>query len=62
MVNGGTCEFAVQRVAYLGHIISASGVSVDEDKIATMKTWPTPRIKGVLRTHGVLSQVCERIC
>ena len=49
VVNGGICEFAVNRVSYLGHIISTSGVSMDEEKIATMKTWPTPKSLKELR-------------
>ena len=36
VVNGSKCEFGVNRVAYLGHIKSAAGVSVDGDKISAM--------------------------
>ena len=52
VVNGGICEFAVNRVSYLGHIISASGVSVDEEKIVAMKTWPSP--KNIIELRGFL--------
>lgn len=43
VVNGGKCEFGVRGVAYLGHIISDKGVLVDEEKIGSMKSWPTPK-------------------
>ena len=38
VINGGKCDFAVDKVASLGHIISADGIFVDDDKISTMKT------------------------
>ena len=55
-MNGGKCEFGVNKVAYLGHVISSSGASVDEEKIATMKSWPSPRnlkeLRGFLGLTG----------
>lgn len=51
VVNGGKCKFGVNKVAYLGHVISSSGASVDEEKIATMKSWPSPRNLKELRGY-----------
>ncbi|XP_073120532.1 uncharacterized protein [Henckelia pumila] len=37
------CEFWLDRVAFLGHIISKSGVEVDPSKVQAMKEWSIPR-------------------
>ncbi|GJV12941.1 putative mitochondrial protein [Tanacetum coccineum] len=46
------CNFAVTHVEYLGHIISAPGVSTDPVKITTMKDWPMP--KNIKQLRGFL--------
>ena len=37
------CEFGLREVLYLGHVISAEGVKVHEEKIQTIQNWPVPR-------------------
>jgi hypothetical protein len=34
------CEFAQTEVSFLGHKISAAGVSVEQDKVAAVRDWP----------------------
>ena len=36
------CQFLRKDTRYLGHIISEKGISVDPDKIASVKSWPVP--------------------
>jgi hypothetical protein len=36
------CAFATPSVQYLGHVISASGVAMDEAKLEAVQTWPQP--------------------
>ncbi|KAM1731966.1 hypothetical protein ACFX11_017778 [Malus domestica] len=37
------CEFWLNQVAFLGHVISAQGVQVDSQKMATVENWEQPR-------------------
>ena len=37
------CEFWLQKVAFLGHVLSAKGVAVDPAKIEAVKEWDQPR-------------------
>ncbi|KAD3641337.1 hypothetical protein E3N88_30561 [Mikania micrantha] len=50
------CTFGQQNIAYLGHYISAQGLSVDQSKIAAIQSWPTPKtvkdIRGFLGLTG----------
>lgn len=36
------CSFGQPQIAYLGHVVSAAGVSTDPSKVATISQWPTP--------------------
>lgn len=44
------CAFAVPQVEYLGHVISASGVSTDPAKIQAIAEWQTPKSVTQLRS------------
>ena len=48
------CNLFLERVAFLGHIVTADGLQVDPLKISTVKEWPTPRnIKDVQAFLGL---------
>lgn len=36
------CSFSQRQVAYLGHVISGSGVATDPSKITAIQDWPIP--------------------
>ena len=36
------CTFGVDKVVFLGFVVSSKGVHVDETKIKAIKTWPQP--------------------
>lgn len=44
------CRFAKQSIEYLGHIVSADGVSTDPGKVAAVQQWPQPQNIKELRS------------
>jgi hypothetical protein len=42
-LNLGKCTFAAREVAYLGHVVNASGVTPDMNKVAGIKKFHLPR-------------------
>lgn len=50
-LNGAKCKFCRRQVGYLGHIVSAEGLRVDEEKIKALRTWPVPRNPDELRIY-----------
>nr|GEV19578.1 Ty3/gypsy retrotransposon protein [Tanacetum cinerariifolium] len=43
------CQFAATSIPFLGHNISADGVQADPDKLAAIKSWPSPNSFTTLR-------------
>ena len=37
------CEFWLTEVRFLGHVVSASGVSVDPEKVESVMSWEGPK-------------------
>ena len=37
------CEFWLTEVRFLGHVVSASGVSVDPEKVEAVMSWERPK-------------------
>jgi hypothetical protein len=50
LVKLSKCKFAQQSLAYLGHVVSAQGVSTDPSKIADIQAWPVPQDIKQLRS------------
>jgi hypothetical protein len=50
------CSVAQQKIAYLGHVISAQGVATDPKKVTIVSSWPTPtnckELRGFLGLAG----------
>ncbi len=43
------CFFARKEVEYLGHKITPEGITVCDDKVESVKTWPQPKTVGDIR-------------
>lgn len=44
------CSFAQHELSYLGHVISAQGVSTEDSKISIIRQWPVPQNVKELRS------------
>ena len=44
------CEFWLTEVRFLGHVVSASGVSVDLEKVEVVMSWERPKLVFELRS------------
>ncbi|XP_074314129.1 putative mitochondrial protein AtMg00860 [Silene latifolia] len=58
------CTFMVEEVAFLGYIVSGRGITVDQDKVAAIQSWPTPKTiteKGEFHWTESAQQSFERI-
>jgi hypothetical protein len=44
------CEFWIEEVAFLGHVLSAEGVVVDPSKIKSVSKWQSPKSMTEIRS------------
>ena len=50
------CSFCTHQLIFLGFVVSAKGIEVDEEKVKEIKEWPMPRGVGDVRSfHGLAS-------
>ena len=49
------CDFWLTEVKFLGHVVSASGVSVDPDKVEVMMSWERPKSVFEIRSFWELA-------
>ena len=49
-LKASKCQFLRREVTYLGHTISADGVSCESGKVECVQNWPTPTITTGLRS------------
>ncbi len=43
------CEFMVDEVSFLGHVVNAAGIAMQKHKVAAVKDWPVPTTRKELR-------------
>lgn len=54
------CAFGTQQIAYLGHMVSSSGVHMDPDKVESVLQWPIPTTLKQLRGFLCLTSYYHR--
>ncbi|PKI44142.1 hypothetical protein CRG98_035486 [Punica granatum] len=48
------CSFMKSKLLFLGYIVSADGIRVDEEKVWAIRDWPTSKSVGEVRSfHGL---------
>jgi hypothetical protein len=54
--NFKKCTFCMEKVVFLGYVVSTKDIEVDEEKVKAIKKWPTPQgITEVRSFHGLAS-------
>ncbi|KAK9091781.1 hypothetical protein Sjap_024958 [Stephania japonica] len=55
-VNLKKCTFLARKLLFLGFIVSADGIQVDDEKVRAIREWPAPKIVSELRSFlGLVS-------
>jgi hypothetical protein len=54
------CEFWMKQVAFLGHVISKGGISVDPSKVQDVLSWNVPMSVGDIRSFLGLAGYYQR--
>jgi hypothetical protein len=54
------CEFWIKQVAFLGHVISKGGISVDRSKVQDVLSWNVPMSVGDIRSFLGLARYYRR--
>eukprot|EP00257_Ricinus_communis_P025357 XP_025012771.1 uncharacterized protein LOC112534558 [Ricinus communis] len=49
------CNFCMDKVNFLGFMVSSQGIEVDEEKVRAIKDWPRPKNASEVRSfHGLV--------
>ncbi|XP_060177896.1 uncharacterized mitochondrial protein AtMg00860-like [Lycium barbarum] len=58
--NMKKCAFGVDKMVFLGFVVSVHGIKVDEEKVESIRTWPTPKNATDVRSFHGSSSFCRR--
>jgi hypothetical protein len=59
-VKKSKCAFGARSVTYLGHVISADGITMDTQKVRVVLDWPNPRTVCAVRAFLGLADYYRR--
>ncbi|GKE65126.1 putative reverse transcriptase domain-containing protein, partial [Tanacetum coccineum] len=54
------CEFWLQEIQFLGHVVNSEGIKVDPAKIEAVMNWQTPKDVGEIRSFLCLAGYYQR--
>ena len=50
------CVFCMEKIVFLGYIVTAQGIEIDEEKVKVIWDWPKPKSVSEVRSfHGLAS-------
>ena len=50
------CTFCMEKIVFLGYVVTAQGIEIDEEKVKAIRDWPTPKLISEVRSfHGLTS-------
>ncbi|XP_011048931.1 PREDICTED: uncharacterized protein LOC105142821 [Populus euphratica] len=53
------CAFYMEKIVFLGYVVAAQGIGMDEEKVMAIQDWPTPKLKIVFLGYVVTAQGIE---
>jgi hypothetical protein len=54
--NLKNCAFCMEKIVFLGYVVTAQGIAMDEEKVKAIRDWPTPKsVSEVRHFHGLVS-------
>jgi hypothetical protein len=54
--NFKKCNFCMEKVVFLGYVVTTTGIEVNEEKVKAIKEWPMPKSITEIRSfHGLAS-------
>uniref|UniRef100_A0A2N9G6P5 Reverse transcriptase domain-containing protein n=1 Tax=Fagus sylvatica TaxID=28930 RepID=A0A2N9G6P5_FAGSY len=58
--NFKKCNFCMEKVVFLGYVISTTGIEVDKEKVKAIKEWPMPKSITEIRSFHSLASFYRR--
>jgi len=50
------CTFCMEKIVFLGYVVTAQGIEMNEEKVKPIRDWPTPKSVSEVRSfHGLAS-------